>query len=250
MAYLDSDGVGVFYQVTGSGDGPPILLTHGFGSSSRMWASNVDALAADRPVITWDMRGHGRSDSPGRQELYSAAACVADMAALLDQAGTSRAVLGGLSLGGYLSLTFYLAHPDRVAALVLCDTGPGFRKDQARQEWNDRALAQADRLDRDGLAALGRDGSHHSSADGVARAARGMLTQWDASVIDSLPSVAVPTLVLVGSRDTPFLGAASYMAAKIPGARQVVINDAGHAANVDAPAEFNAAVLGFLGPLD
>lgn len=249
MAELDRAGVRIFYEVSGTGDRTLMVLSHGFGSSSRMWAPNVAALSTDRPVITWDLRGHGRSDSPLDQDLYTADACVADLAALLDEAGVPRAVLAGLSLGGYLSLRFYLAHPDRVAALVLCDTGPGYRNDQARQEWNDRAFAQADRIDAGGLAALGGDSGHHTSAAGVARAARGMLTQWDGSVIESLPSIAVPTLVVVGSRDKPFLGAASYMATKIPGARQVVINDAGHVSNVDAPAEFNAAVLEFLGSL-
>jgi pimeloyl-ACP methyl ester carboxylesterase len=250
MAYLDREGVRLYYEVSGAGDAPPVLLTHGFGSSGLMWAPNVDALGFGRRVIAWDMRGHGRSDSPEDQADYSAAACVADMVGLLDEVGADRAVLCGLSLGGYLSLAFNLVHADRVAALVLCDTGPGYRSDQARQEWNDDALAQADRLEQEGLSALGSGASYHSSAAGVAHAARGMLTQWDASVIESLPSVAVPTLVLVGSRDKPFLGAANYMAGKIPGATLIVISDAGHTANLDQPAEFNEAVAAFLAQLE
>jgi pimeloyl-ACP methyl ester carboxylesterase len=73
-----------------------------------------------------------------------------------------------------------------------------------------------------------------------------MLTQRDARVISSLPDIAVPALVVVGAKDTPFLAASDYMAAKIPGARKVVIEGAGHAANLDQPAAFNAAVLEFL----
>ena len=73
-----------------------------------------------------------------------------------------------------------------------------------------------------------------------------MLTQADARVISSLPTIAVPALVVVGANDTPFLAASDYMAAKIPGAKKLVIADAGHAANIDQPAAFNAAVLGFL----
>jgi len=155
------------------------------------------------------------------------------MAAVLDACGADRAVLGGLSLGGYLSLAFWLAHRERVAALLLVDTGPGFRSDDARQRWNERALATAARADRPGLA----------------HAARGMLTQHDARVIESLPSVDVPVLVLVGADDGPFLGAAKYAAAKIPGAEHVVIPDAGHASNVDQPELFNRYVLAFLGRL-
>jgi len=179
------------------------------------------------------MRGHGRSDSPPDQAMYTQDACVADMAAVLDACGADRAVLGGLSLGGYLSLAFWLAHPKRVAALLLVDTGPGFRSDDARQRWNERALATAAGADRPGLA----------------HAARGMLTQHDARVIESLPSVDVPVLVLVGADDGPFLGAAEYVAAKIPGAEHVVIPDAGHASNVDQPELFNRHVLAFLGRL-
>ena len=73
-----------------------------------------------------------------------------------------------------------------------------------------------------------------------------MLTQRDAGVINSLPTISVPALVLVGADDAPFLTAADYMAGKIPGARKVVIEGAGHAANIDQPGAFNAAVVGFL----
>ena len=76
-----------------------------------------------------------------------------------------------------------------------------------------------------------------------------MRAQPDSSLIDSLPSIAVPTLVLVGSEDRHFLGAADYMAAKIPGAQKVVIPDAGHAANLDQPEAFNRAVSNFLASL-
>jgi pimeloyl-ACP methyl ester carboxylesterase len=73
-----------------------------------------------------------------------------------------------------------------------------------------------------------------------------MLTQFNSRVIDSLPGIRVPTLVLVGAEDKPFLAGSDYMAAKIPGARKVVIPEAGHTANLDRPAEFNRAVLDFL----
>jgi pimeloyl-ACP methyl ester carboxylesterase len=250
MPYLDRAGISIYYEVTEGPDGkPPLLLSHGYGASAAMWAPNVAALAADRPVITWDMRGHGRSDSPEEPEQYSHAACVADMAALLDAAGADRAVLGGLSLGGFLSLEFVLEHPHRVDAVMLFDTGPGYRSDQARQQWNDRAFATADRLERDGIAALGGSAEAdygHRSARGLALAARGMLAQRDGRVIEALPSVKVPVLVLAGARDKAFLPAAGYLAAKIPGAVQVVVPDAGHVSNADQPSAFNQSALDFL----
>jgi pimeloyl-ACP methyl ester carboxylesterase len=250
MPYLDRAGISIYYEVTEGPDGkPPLLLSHGYGASAAMWAPNVAALAADRPVITWDMRGHGRSDSPEEPEQYSHAACVGDMAALLDAAGADRAVLGGLSLGGFVSLEFLLEHPQRVDAVMLFDTGPGYRSEQARQQWNDRAFKTADRLERDGIAALGGSAETdygHRSARGLALAARGLLAQQDGRVMEALPSVKVPVLVLVGARDKAFLPAADYLAAKIPGAVQVVVPDAGHVSNADQPELFNQAVLDFL----
>jgi pimeloyl-ACP methyl ester carboxylesterase len=89
----------------------------------------------------------------------------------------------------------------------------------------------------------------HRTADGLARAARGMLAQKDSRVINSLPAIVVPTLIVVGANDTPFLAATDYMAAKIPGAKKVIIPDAGHSANLDQPHIFNAAVVDFLARL-
>src|SRR5260221_745025 len=129
MTYLERGGIRIYYELRGRNEGIPLLLTHGFGASSQMWALNVTALAAERPVIAWDMRGHGRSDSPSDQADYTQAACLADMTALLDTCGAERAVVGVLSLGGYLSLAFCLACPERCAALHLCSTRPRIRND-------------------------------------------------------------------------------------------------------------------------
>jgi len=229
---------------------PALLLSHGYGATSAMFAPNVPTLAAHRDVVTWDLRGHGASESPSDPECYSAACALDDMQAILDNAGITRAVLGGHSLGGYLSLSFTLAHPDRVAGLILIGTGPGFRKDDARDAWNSRAHTTAERLSEKGVAALGESSELHANvhADvrGLVLAARGTLTQRDAHVIDGLPDIRVPALVIVGENDKNFLAAADYMAAKIPAARKVVIPGAGHAPNVDQPEQVNAAMLAFL----
>lgn len=254
MPELDRAGVAIYYEVHGPTAGkakePALLLSHGYGATADMWRPNLPALARDRLVITWDIRGHGRSGAPEDPDLYSEELSVRDMAAVLDAAGEQRAVIGGLSLGGYLSLAFNIRYPERVAALLLCDTGPGYRKDAPREQWNEWARSRADQLDTKGLAALGSSAevqnSPHRSAHGLALAARHILTQRDPSVIDSLPGVKVPTLVLVGADDKPFLAAADAMAAKIPGATKVVIPGAGHAANIDQPEAFDAAVLSFL----
>lgn len=249
MPKLNRDGVELYYEVHGSG--PVILLTHGYSATCEMWQGQVEPLSKDHRLVIWDMRGHGQSDYPEDQSLYSEAATVADMAALLDAVGAKTAVIGGLSLGGYMSLAFHRAHPERTEALLIIDTGPGYRKDEARDGWNANALKTAERYEREGLTLLAggsaeRRTARHRDATGLARAARGMLTQRDAGVMESLPEIRVPAIVVVGADDTPFLAASDYMAAKIPGAKKVVIPGAGHSANIDQPEAFNRAVVEFL----
>jgi pimeloyl-ACP methyl ester carboxylesterase len=168
----------------------------------------------------------------------------------------TRAVVGGLSLGGYASLAFYRSHPEMVRALLICDSGPGYRNPEARAAWNARAHARAAELEARGLDAQGgrsremREAiGHHRSVRGLAHAARGMLTQTDSSVIDSLPLIRVPTLIIVGDRDQPFRAPSEYMAKKIPGARLEVIPAAGHASNLDHPESFNRVLQDFLAQL-
>ena len=249
MALIDRDGVKIYYEV--AGEGPPLILTHGFSSSSHMWAGQREALGHFFKLITWDMRGHGRSDYPSDETQYTQDATVEDIAAILDTVGAETAIVGGLSLGGYMSLAFRLKYPERVRALLIMDTGPGFRSDEAREGWNTYARRTADLFEHEGLQRLSESSveartAPHRDASGVAHAARGMLTQKDSSVIDSLPKIDVPSLVVVGANDKPFIAASDYMAAKIPGAQKVVIPDAGHAANIDQPDAFNSAVLAFL----
>src|SRR6188768_231067 len=144
MPKLNRDGVNIHYEV--HGDGPPLILTHGYSSTSAMWQGQIAALSRQHKLVLWDMRGHGQSDYPADPAAYSEALTVADMAALLDAVGARQAIVGGLSLGGYMSLAFYRAHPERVRALLIIDTGPGFKKDEAREVWNKRSLDNADRF--------------------------------------------------------------------------------------------------------
>lgn len=237
------------YQTTGSGT-PALLLTHGFGETSAMFDRNLATASARNQVVTWDIRGHGGSASPAAADAYSARAALEDMAALIAALDLRRVVLGGHSLGGYLSLAYAIRHPGEVAALVLIGTGPGFRKDAARDEWNARSIRTAERLEEGGIDALGGSselhGGQHQDVAGLARAARYTLTQHDSHVIDGLPAVDVPALVIVGADDTPFHASADYLAAKLPRARKVVIKAAGHAPNVDQPEQFNAELRAFL----
>jgi pimeloyl-ACP methyl ester carboxylesterase len=255
VAKLDRNGVKIHYEIHGppGQSAPTILLSHGYSSTCRMWDGQVAALKDRYQVVVWDMRGHGESDYPKDPTLYSEALTIGDMRALIDFVGADKAIVGGLSLGGYMSLAFHASHPGRVRALMLFDTGPGFKKDEARAKWNATAARRADDFDARGLEALNSSDEvklvRHRDAKGLAGAARGMLAQQTDRVIQSLGKIAVPTLVLVGANDTNFLAATDYMAAKIKGAAKVVVPDAGHASNLHQPALFNQAVEAFLAKL-
>jgi pimeloyl-ACP methyl ester carboxylesterase len=249
VRYVDVGGVSIAYRRMGSG--PAVLLSHGFTASSHMFLANARLLAHDHTVILWDNRGHGASDSPEDQSQYSQEQAVADMAAVLDANGVDRAVVAGHSLGGFLSLAFHLAHPERVRALIPIDTGPGYRNDEARAGWNRYAIGFAEQFEQHGFEGYGGgtefDPSvHRHGPAGIARAARGILTQQDGRVLASLPSIAVPTMVIVGELDTPFVNGSHYMAGKIPGAELVIIPGAGHSPNLSHPDAFDAAMRSFL----
>ena len=252
MARARLNGIEIDYEVTGTG--PVVLLGHGYGSTRHMWDDQHRALADRWRVVSWDMRGHGQTDSPSDPKQYSAALIVADMRALLQHVGAERAIIGGLSLGGYVSLAFGLAHPEMTQALVICDSGPGYRNAEARAQWNQRAQERAVSLESKGLDALARRSKEtqqavHRSAQGLAHAARGMLAQEGSQVIDGLASIRVPTLVIVGDQDQPFVAPSEYMAKKIAGARLAVIPGAGHSSNLDQPETFNRVLREFLATL-
>jgi pimeloyl-ACP methyl ester carboxylesterase len=248
---VDRLGVTIHYETTGHG--PAVLATHGFGSSSHVWRDLAAVLAPTHQLVAWDMRGHGCSDYPDDDAEYTPAASLGDMVAVLEAVGAEHCVLLGHSLGGFLSLEFQRQHPQLVSGLVLVDTGPGYRKDEARDGWNRMAEKFASAYERKGLDALGDSGEVradvHRDATGLARAARGILTQRDALVLEHLPSIDIPVLVIVGEHDEIYLPGSRYMASKIPGAELAVIPGAGHSPMTSTPDLFGATVQAFLSRL-
>ncbi len=246
---LKRNNAAIDYNVYGSGS-TSLLLTHGYSGTQKMWDPQLAALAESYQVITWDAVGHGASDSPADPERYTCTETLEDMAAILDAVGVQQAVIGGLSMGGYLSLAFHAAYPNRTRALILADTGPGYRKDEAREQWNKMARGRAKYFRLRGLDELETGdpahGDTHRSAEGLALAAEHLLVQHDGHVMASLPDIKVPVLVIVGENDTPFIQPSEYMATKIPEAELVTLPDAGHVANIDNPELFNKSVVGFL----
>ena len=119
------NGISLYYEDNGSGF--PVIFTHGFAGTTKSWEGQVAALSKKYRFITYDMRGHGQTDALEELSKYSLDILVEDIYQLLHHLGIQRAVIGGLSLGGYLTIHFYNQHPDMTAAIILMDTGPGYR---------------------------------------------------------------------------------------------------------------------------
>jgi len=261
-----SDGVRLYAEAHGAGT--PLVLSPALLTTHENWRPQVAPLvAAGYRVVLWDYRGHGLSDAPDDPGLYSMERVIADLAEVLDAlAPRAPAVLGGLSFGGLASLHFALRFPERVRALLLVDTGPGFKDPAARKRWEESVERTASFLERRGLAALlaGRAAEtmvgrypERASAQAAARAIaaqepRGLahfgrrVAGPAAPVIDELARIAAPALVVVGEHDEPYRRAAEVLAAKLPRAESVLIAGAGHIVNLEEPESFDAAVLGFL----
>jgi pimeloyl-ACP methyl ester carboxylesterase len=251
MPTVDRGGVNIHYEIRGNG--PSILVTHGFAASSHVFEATTTAVDNAHRLITWDIRGHGRSDYPNDENQYSVPLAIGDMVAILDTVDVDHAVLLGHSLGGYLSLELQRTHPDRVTALVLVGAGPGYKRPDTRDGWNKMAERFAAELESKGLAGLPDSAEVradvHRSADGLVKAARGILRQHDDRVLASLPTITVPVLIVVGERDKPFLASSEYMQAKIPDASLAIIPGAGHAPMITHPDEFHAQIRTFLNRL-
>jgi pimeloyl-ACP methyl ester carboxylesterase len=260
------NGIQLYYEEAGSG--LPLVWVHGFGCGIRSWDPQVRELSASRRVITYDVRGFGLSEAPERAAAYSQPVSVADLAALTEHLGIERAAIGGLSMGGNIALNFAIAHPRRVAALILADTGAG---SDDTKEWIAGAERYAQACDRGGVEAFadlacanplfaryieqGPDRERFirsclmtHRARGIAHTAREVLSKRPTiySLEPQLRALRVPTLLVVGEHDTPCVKVHEYMARTIPGARSVVIPGVGHLTNLEAPAVFNAHVRGFL----
>src|SRR5580704_5824578 len=128
MATASVNGITLSYSDSG-GDGPAVVLSHGYLMDSAMFEPQVSALAPEYRVITWDERGFGETRATGPFSYWDSAG---DVLALLDHLGIEQAVLGGMSQGGFLSLRAALLAPDRVRALVLIDSQAGTELEASR----------------------------------------------------------------------------------------------------------------------
>jgi pimeloyl-ACP methyl ester carboxylesterase len=244
------------------GDGPTVLFLHAFPLGLAMWNEQVLTLTATHRVVSFDARGFG--GSPPGDGLLSMERIADDAVGLLDHLGLSRAVVVGLSMGGYAALALVRRHADRLAGLVLADTKAGADSDETRR--NRATLAE--RVLKEGSAAaaeaslpklLGTTTQRDRPAvvervramilgnppRGIADALHGLAARADSS--PTLREVRVPTLVVCGDEDvlTP-VAEAEALQRGIAGSRLAVVPQAGHLANLENPAAFNRALQEFL----
>jgi pimeloyl-ACP methyl ester carboxylesterase len=212
-------------HVEARGTGPAVVFTHGFGRTGDTWASQSAALAGNHHVVTWDLRGHGRSDAPDGD--YTREDALADLGAVVDgamAASGAPVLLVGHSLGGYLSLAYTLGRPETVRGLALLSTGPGFRNPAGRDEYN-RGIAKV------------------AAASGLPAAVGRVAVQQDSMVIDRLDEITCPTVLICGDDDRPvYLAGVRYLARRLPDATLVEIEGAAHEPHLDRPDEVLAAL--------
>ena len=136
------NGIGIHYDVLGEDmPGPPLVLTHGFSSASAFWRPDIEPLAETRPLVIYDVRGHGKTTAPDDPESYSLPTFATDLAELLREIGIERAHVGGLSMGGMITAQFAVDYPDVCESVLLCDTTCGNAADLGPGgEWERRLL--------------------------------------------------------------------------------------------------------------
>ena len=246
-----------------TGEGTPLVLLHGFPMDRALWAPQRRALARHARVIAPDLRGFGASaalgDPPTTLDGHAD-----DVAALLDALGVERAIIGGLSMGGYIAFAFWRRHRARVAGLVLADTRAGADSEDGKAKRREqiaaaRARGAAAVVDAimPGLVGKSTRAKHpeivralramcdRAPVPGLTSALQAMLDRPDS--IATLATITVPTQIIVGAEDvlTP-PREAEAMHAAIRGSRLEIIPKAGHASNLERPSAFNKIMAEFL----
>ena len=263
-------GDGLLLHVDMTGEGPPIVLLHGFTGSSASWATLRAALDATHTTIAVDLPGHGRSSSPSDPTRYALTRFANDVVRVLDSLHLERVALLGYSMGGRAALRLALAHPARVAALVLESASPGIEDPVQRHERVAADIALATSIERDGVDAFvsrwedlpmwvsqrrlaetvldaQRAQRMASDAGGLANSLRGAGAGVDESVIHRLAELIVPTLVVVGALDEPYVALGRSIRQALPDARLTVVPESGHAVHLERPDALADTVLEFLG---
>ncbi|MBA4181812.1 MAG: 2-succinyl-6-hydroxy-2,4-cyclohexadiene-1-carboxylate synthase [Anaerolinea sp.] len=265
------DGYAVNVEV--SGDGPALVLLHGFTGSARSWGEFGVLLAERFTVVALDLAGHGQTGSPADLHRYTMAQCVDDTVAAVRLAGFESAHWLGYSMGGRTALHVAATHPETVRSLSLIGASPGLDcvEDRVARRSADELLAA--RIEREGVEAFVdyweniplfatqrglpeatrariREGRLRNTTTGLAYSLRGMGTGAQEPLHSHLATLTMPALIMAGELDHKFAEIGREMAAVMPDARFQAITGAGHAAQAEHPAECAALVTRFITSLE
>jgi pimeloyl-ACP methyl ester carboxylesterase len=266
MPLVELENVRLYYEEHGRG--PALVLAHGHACGVRSWDPQLRGLTDHYRVIVYDARGHGLSEAPREASAYSQQHMVDDLCGLMDYLGLDTAAVGGLSMGGNVALNFAFAHPERVSALILADTGAG-SDDTARVVA--RSLEGVEVLDQGGIEAYADWALTHPAfirfasrgpeeerfirsclmtnrAHGIALSTRGVQAKRPSiyALEPQLHRLEMPVLLIVGEHDQACVPVHAFMGRTIPNVTYHVISGAGHLTNLEAPEAFNRLVAEFL----
>ncbi len=254
--YVDVNGAHLFYQV--SGTGTPLLLIHGFPLSGQLFQGQLAGLSQRYQVITPDLRGFGKSTTPSNQagiETYAH-----DMLGLMNQLGIRKAIIGGHSMGGQVTLQMYRQAPERFLGMLLIDTNPMAASIEEMAEWpafgvqaaqqgvpsivptvTAQMLTGTGRLTNPSLAQTMMNILAEASISGIQGGGQALANRPDYTAL--LPKIAVPTLVIVGVDDPIYaLEVSEATKAAIPGATLAIVPQAEHASIFEQPGFANFAI--------
>lgn len=265
MATLTINGAQLLVVVQGDDRALPVVFVHGFPFSHVMWRSQMAAVGREHRAIAYDVRGLGESSVGDGQ--YTIEGHVDDLLGLLDQLAIARAVVVGLSMGGYIVLRALERHPERFAGAVLCDTRSEADTDEGRiaravasrqvkvlgarafaDEFIPKVFAPASLQRRPEAVETIRGVIARTSPLAIAGTLLALACRTDTTA--SLARIEVPTLIMVGEHDliTP-PAAARAMHARIPDSQYRVVPEAAHLSPLENPEVVNAHLLEFLGRL-
>jgi pimeloyl-ACP methyl ester carboxylesterase len=266
------DGVKLYYEETGTG--APVVFVHEFAGDVRSWEPQVREFARNYRCIVYNARGYPPSDVPTDLKFYSQDRARDDIRAVLDGLKIDKAHVVGLSMGGFATLHFGLAYPDRARSIVVAGCGYGAAPD-TRKQFGEEAEASAKRIEELGMQkaaeayALGptrvqfqnkdprgwrefADQLAEHSTQGSALTLRGVQKARPSlyDLTDRMRALRVPTLIMTGDEDWPCLEPGLLMKRTIPTAALVVMPNVGHAINLEDPAAFNRHLVDFFRTVD
>jgi 2-succinyl-6-hydroxy-2,4-cyclohexadiene-1-carboxylate synthase len=266
---LEFDAAGVRLHAELEGEGPPLLLLHGFTGSTRSMESLAAGLRDRHRVIRLDLIGHGRSEAPRELAPYAMERCVDQVAAALDVLGVERVHVLGYSMGGRVALALAALRAEKLHSAILIGARAGIEEPSEREKRRRADEALAARIEEEGVEAFvdrwmalplfasqrrlgtpvlaaARAQRLANRAHGLARSLRGMGAGAQPCLHDRLEDVRIPVLLAVGAEDLKFGVIARNLSARLANSELALIPEAGHAAHIENPDAFLKAARGFL----